>query len=302
MIKLTILGNNSALPAFGRHPTSQVVEIEDQLFLVDCGEATQIQMQRFNIRRRRINYIFISHLHGDHYFGLMGLITSMGLMGRTAPLSIFGPAALKDIIDLQLLVAATTLPYPLLFTALEADRSQILLDERHYQVTSFPVQHRIPCHGFSFTLKHPERRLLPEACKKYEIPTYFFNRLKLGADYIRKDGSIVNNEWVTERGKPDKTYVYCADTRYTEDILPFISNADAIYHESTYLDDNRDKAHERFHSTALQAATLADRARAKRLFLGHFSSKYQDLHLFYLEASKVFPNVEVTVEGTTYEI
>ncbi len=302
MIRITILGNNSALPAFGRHPSSQVVALEEQLFLVDCGEATQIQMQRFNIRRRRINYIFISHLHGDHYFGLMGLITSMGLMGRTAPLHIFGPAALKLIIDLQLEAAATVLPYPLLFTALEPDQSQSLIHEPHYTVLSFPVEHRIPCHGFSFTLKHPERKILPDKCRAYEIPTAFFNRLKKGEDYTRKDGELVKNEWVTQAGPPDKKYVYCADTRTTARILPYIADADGIYHESTYLDDNREKAYQRFHSTALQAATTAAAAGVKRLFLGHFSSKYQDLRVFYEEASSVFPDVEVTVEGTTYEL
>ena len=302
MIKITILGNNSALPAYNRHPTSQVVDIEEQLFLVDCGEATQIQMQRYHIRRRRINYIFISHLHGDHYFGLMGLITSMGLMGRTAPLHLFGPPALQQIVDLQLQVATTVLPYPLHFTALEEGKAQILVDEASYKVESFPVEHRIPCHGFSFTHRHLQRRLLPEQCRHYEIPTAFFARLKNGEDYTRKDGLLVKNEWVTTAGTPDKKYVYCADTRTTDSFLPYILKADLLYHESTYVDNDQKKAFDRFHSTARQAAELAQKAGAGRLLLGHFSSKYQDLSLFYEEASQIFPDVEVSTEGITYEI
>lgn len=301
-IKVTILGNNSALPAYDRHPTSQVVDIREQQFLIDCGEGTQIQMQRYGIRRRRINYIFISHLHGDHYFGLMGLLTSMGLLGRTAELQVFGPPMLKDIIDLQLSVAGTVLPYPILFTAVEEGEARLLVDTSHYSVHCFPVEHRIPCHGFAFTAKSGGRKLLPERCKEYEVPSAFYAHLKNGEDYERKDGFLVKNEWVTEAGPASKRYVYCADTVYTHSFLDHIHNADAVYHESTYLDDHRERAAERFHTTAAQAAELAKAAGAKRLLLGHFSSKYQDLTAFYSEASAIFPDVEITIEGMTYEI
>lgn len=301
-IKVTILGNNSALPAHGRHPTAQVVDIREQQFLVDCGEGTQVQMQRYNIRRRRINHIFISHLHGDHYFGLIGLLTSMGLMGRTAELYLSGPPQLKSIIDLHLSVAGTILPYPIRFHPLEEGTSGLLLDTAHYKVTYFPVEHRIPCHGFAFTAKGGLRKLLPERCREYEIPSAFYPRLKEGENYLRKDGFLVQNEYVTEDGPVDKRYVYCADTRYTHSFLEHIRGADAIYHESTYLSDQSERAAERFHSTAAQAAELARAAEVKRLFLGHFSSKYQELNSFYSEASAIFPDVEVTTEGTTYEI
>lgn len=302
MIKVTILGNNSALPAFGRHPTAQVVAIQEQLFLVDCGEGTQIQLQQFNIRRKRIHYIFISHLHGDHYFGLIGLLSSMALMGRTVPLHIFGPAALKDIIDLQLRVANTTLPYTLHFTAIAEQESKILVDTPHYSVHCFPVMHRISCHGFLFTRKHDPLKLIPEACREYEIPTSFYNRLKKGEDYERRDGLLVRNEWVTAPAPPSKRYAYCADTLYTESFLQHIQGVDMLYHESTYLEDNREKATMRFHSTAAQAATLARKAGVGRLLLGHFSSKYQDLEAFHLEAHAIFPQTTVTTEGCTYEI
>lgn len=302
MIRVTILGNNSALPAYDRHPTAQIIELREQLLLMDCGEGTQIQLQRYNIRRRRINYIFISHLHGDHYFGLIGLLTSMGLLGRTAPLCIYGPPALKDIIDLHLAVAGTTLPYVLHFEGLEEGVVRDLVDTPHFKVSCFPVIHRIPCHGFVFTLKGSGRKLLPEKCKELEIPAAYYNQLKQGEDYLRRDGRLIKNEEVTTEGNPDKRYAYAADTLYTESILPFIRHADALYHESTYLDDNRERAFDRFHSTAAQAAELAGKAAVKRLLLGHFSSKYQDLSPFYTEASAIFPDVEITTEGTTYEI
>ena len=301
-IKLTILGNNSAIPAYDRHPTAQVIDIREQQFLIDCGEGTQMQMQRFNVRRRRINYIFISHLHGDHYFGLIGLLTSMGLMSRTAPLHLFGPTMLKDIIDLHLSVAGVNLPYEIIFTALEEGVSALLVDTPYYAVKSFPVEHRISCHGFLFTAKSSGRKLNPEKCKEYEIPSSFYPHLKQGEDYTRRDGFIVKNGLVTEAGPKDKTYAYCADTRYTLSYLEHIKGADAMYHESTYLDDLRERAIERFHSTALQAAELAKVAGVQKLFLGHFSSKYQDLSVFHTEASSIFPDVEITTEGVTYDI
>lgn len=301
-IKVTILGNNSAIPAFDRHPTAQVVDIREQLFLVDCGEGTQMQMQRYGIRRRRINNIFISHLHGDHYFGLMGLLTSMGLMGRTAELYLFGPPRLKDIVDLHLTVSNNVLPYEIVFVPINDGETKLLVDTPNYSVRCFPVEHRIPCHGFVFTAKSSGRKLLPEKCREYEVPSAFYPYLKQGQDYIRKDNFLVKNEWVTEAGQADKKYAYCADTLYTNSFLEYINGVDALYHEATYLDDLRERAIERFHCTAAQAAGLAKEAGAKRLLLGHFSSKYADLSGFYPEASAIFPDVEITTEGTTYEI
>jgi ribonuclease Z len=301
-IKLTILGNNSAIPGNDRHPTAQIIDIHDQQFLADCGEGTQIQMQRYNIRRKRINYIFISHLHGDHYFGLIGLLTSMGLMGRVNPLYVFGPPALKDIIDLHLAVANTVLPFELHFKALKEGEAELLVDTPHFKVQSFPTEHRIPCHGFLFTAKNNGRKIIPEKCREYEVPSAFYRYLKEGSDYTRKDGVEVKNEWVTEAGPKEKKYAYCADTKYTLSFLEYIKGADAIYHESTYLHDLKERAEERFHTTAQQAAELALKAQVGRLFLGHFSSKYVELDGFYEEASKVFANVEVTGEGVSYEI
>jgi ribonuclease Z len=226
----------------------------------------------------------------------------MGLMGRINPLYLFGPPALIDIIDLQLSVANTTLPFEIHFTALKDNEAKLLVDTPHFSIQSFPVEHRIPCHGFVFTAKNNGRKIIPEKCREYEIPAAFYRHLKEGSDYIRKDGFEVKNEWVTEPGPKEKRYAYCADTRFTLSFLEYVKGADAIYHESTYLHDLKERAEERFHSTAQQAAEFAKAAGAGRLLLGHFSSKYVELDVFREEASKIFPDVEVSAEGMSYEI
>lgn len=300
-MKVTILGNNSALPAFGRHPTSQIVSVYGEDILLDCGEATQIQMQRYGFRWRKMHHIFISHLHGDHYFGLPGLINSMSLLGRTAVLHLYAPANLKKIIDDILQVADTELAYPLHFHPLP-DGSEMLVDTKDFSVTCFPVNHRIACHGFLIERKTKGRKLLPHKCREYEIPAYYYDKIKQGADYERKDGTIVKNEWLTEEGPSPKKYAYCADTVYSEAIIPYIKGADTIYHECTYLDADAEKAKNRFHSTAIEAARIAYLADAKQLLLGHYSSKYRDVLAFQNEAATIFPNVQATIEGAAYEI
>ncbi len=300
-MKVTILGNNSALPAFGRHPSAQAVSVYGELLLIDCGEGTQIQMQRYGLRWRSMHHIFISHLHGDHYFGLPGLLNSMSLLGRTAPLHLYAPAELKPIIDSILLVADTVLFYPLYFHALP-EGIALLADDPSFSVTCFPVEHRIQCHGFLVERKTRGRKLLPEKCNEYGIPAAYYEYLKKGQDYERKDGFLVKNEWVTEDGPAKKRYAYCADTLFTESFLPVIQGADTIYHECTYLEKDAAKALARHHSTAAQAAQIAKLANAKQLILGHFSSKYKELEPFFDEASAIFPNVFVSIEGTAYEV
>jgi ribonuclease Z len=298
MLAVTILGNNSALPMHDRHPTSQLVTNGEQLFLVDCGEGTQIQMNRFKIRRSRIHHIFISHLHGDHYFGLAGLLNSYSLTNRQDPLHLYAPEPLREILDLQFRAAAAHLSYPIHFHTL--GDPEVLVDDRKMVVESFPVNHRIPCWGFRFREKTKPRKIDPRLAYQAGIPPDHFSRLKEGEDYVAKDGRIIPNEAVTKPAPPAVSYAYCADTRYDEHILPFIQDADLLYHEATYLDDQREKATERFHSTASQAATMALKAGASRLLLGHFSSKYEVLDAFREEAEKIFPAVEVCKEGVTY--
>jgi ribonuclease Z len=300
-MKVTILGNNSALPAYGRHPTCQIVWINDEPVMLDCGEAAQIQMQRYGVRWRNLNHICISHMHGDHYFGLPGFINSMSLLGRTNPLYLYAPASLEGILQQIMQVADTELSYPLHFHALQ-EGSELLLDNDVMSIQSFPVEHRIQTHGFMLTRKSGGRKLLPDKCKEYGIPSSYYSQLRKGADYETKEGVIVVNLQVTEEGRPIKKYAYCADTLYTESILPYVQGVDTLYHESTYLDNDREKAMSRYHSTTAQAADIANKAGVKQLLLGHFSSKYKDLAAFKEEAVKTFFNVHVTEEGKTYEI
>lgn len=300
-MRITILGNNSALPAYGRHPTAQAVEVNGEILLIDCGESAQIRMQQFDVKWRKIHHIFVSHLHGDHYFGLPGLINSMSLLGRTTPLHLYGPKELKSILDTILQVADTTLSYELHFHPLP-DGAAVLVDNKLFQVSTFPTEHRIACHGFKVIQKTKGRKLLPEKCREYEIPTYFFDRLKAGEDYECKDGFVVKNEWVTETGPKERSYAYCADTLYTGSFLEHIREVDLLYHECTYLEESIEKAKDRFHSTARQAAMIAQKAKAGKLLLGHYSSKYRDPELFKQEAETVFPNVIASVEGETYEV
>lgn len=300
-MKVTILGNNSALPAFGRHPTSQIVSIHGDALMIDCGEGTQIQMQRFGLKWRKLKHIFISHLHGDHYFGLAGLVNSMSLLGRTLPLHVYGPPELEGMLEAVQKTADTEYAYDFHFHPLPDGRAKIL-DDVGYSVTCFPVEHRIKCHGFFIESKTKGRKILPYQCREYEIPRYFYKRLKEGEDYERKDGTIVKNEWVTTDAPSPRRYAYCADTLYTHSFLDDIKGANTIYHESTYLHDDVAKAEARFHSTAKQAAMLANKAGVEQLLLGHYSSKYKDLHLFEEEAREIFTNVKATIEGSSYDV
>lgn len=300
MFGVTILGNNSAIPAYDRHPTSQVVTLNDQLFLLDCGEGTQMQIARYKIRRSKIHHIFISHLHGDHYFGLIGLVTSMGLLGRESELHIYAPAALQDIIDLQLKVAVTTLPFPLVFHPLE--KEGIIIDNTKFRVECFDTCHRIPCWGFIIREKRKPRKIHKEKVLEYEIPSVFYDRLKDGYDYENKQGGVVKNELVTFANKPARSYAFCADTIYDISIAEKTKDATVLYHETTYLKDLEERAAARFHSTSVQAADIALKAGVQRLLIGHFSSKYESLDAFLSEAQEVFPNTDLAIEGVTYRI
>ena len=301
MFGLTILGNNSAIPAHDRHPTAQVLTFADQVFLIDCGEGTQMQLAKYKVRRSKINHIFISHLHGDHYYGLIGLVTSMGLMGRSLPLHIHGPADLEQIIRLQLSVGGNHLPYPIHFHA-HPEKGGIILSDVKVEVSCFPVQHRITCHGFVFTEKRQPRKILKEAVLETLIPAAFYPRLQQGENYTGKDGIVIKNTDVTIANTPGKTYAYSADTVYDPSIVPHFTGADMLYHETTFLAAETDRAAERFHSTTVQAADIAARAQVKRLLIGHFSSRYENLDELLEEARPVFPHTDLALEGVTYRI
>jgi len=300
MFAVTILGNNSAVPAFDRHPTSQVVTLDGTNYLVDCGEGTQIQLINYKIRRSKISHIFISHLHGDHYFGLIGLLNSFGLLSHQQELHVYGPSPLKEIIDLQLKVAETTLCYPLHIHHIT--EAATLVDNEKISIKCFRTNHRIECYGFSFTEKKQPRKLDPDKAKEQEIPSSFYRRLENGEDYTRKDGTLVKNETVTIAAEPGKRYAFCADTKYDESLLPHIAGFDMIYHETTYLDNLRERAESRFHSTTKQAALIAKKAGVKKLLIGHFSSKYDTLEEFETEAREIFAETRLALEGVCYEV
>ncbi|MBE7173060.1 MAG: ribonuclease Z [Williamsia sp.] len=299
MLAVTILGNNSALPAFDRHPTAQVVTLNEHLFLVDCGEGTQIQIAKYRIRRSRIQKIFISHLHGDHYFGLVGLITTMGLLGRENDLHVYGPAELEPIIQLQLKAGGNHLPFKLQFYTLH---DGMTITEDKFEITCFKVFHRIECYGFVFREVRAPRRINPDKIKLYSIPTPYYDWLRWGHDFVSESGEVIANELVTEPGSGSKSYAYAADTLFERSIACRVKGVDLLYHETTYLHDLAEKATKRFHSTAVQAATIAKEAGVHRLIIGHFSSKYEKLDPFEEEAREIFPSTDLALEGVTYRV
>lgn len=283
-----------------RHPTAQVVTMDDQLYLIDCGEGTQVQMNRFRIRRSRINHIFISHLHGDHYFGLFGLLNSLGLTGRTQDLHLYAPAALEKLLDNVLEAADTDLPYKLIFHPIREEG--ILWDGARMTVSAFAVNHRIECWGFLFREKEKLRKVEADKALQLGIPLDFFPMLKEGHDYLSPQGIHIPNGEVTREPASPRSYAFCADTRYEPSLCRHVEGVNLLYHESTYLKDQEDKAFDRYHSTAAQAAAIAGQAGVKQLLLGHFSSKYEDLDPFREEARKVFSPSDLAIEGTTYLI
>lgn len=300
MLALTILGNNSAIPAFDRNPTAQVLQALDEAYLIDCGEGTQVQLNKYKIRRSKINHIFISHLHGDHYFGLIGLITSLSLLNRTQDLHVHGPAKLEAILQLQLEAANTKLSYNYFFHAITAEG--LIMDNNKLTVHAFQVKHRIECWGFLFREKKNPRKIDAERIKAFEIPAAFYEKLQKGEDYITKKGTIIPNCEVTIAASMPKTYAYCADTIYDESLVNIVSGVDLLYHETTYLKGNEEKAAARFHATTLQAGDIAKKAAVKKLLVGHFSAKYEVLDQFLEEVITVFPNAALALDGVSYLI
>jgi len=298
MFALTILGNNSAIPAFDRNPTAQLLQTLDDSYLIDCGEGTQMQMIKYKVKHSKINHIFISHLHGDHYFGLIGLLSTMSLLGRTNDLHLYAPERLKDIIKLQLDVADSTLCFPLHFHAITNEG--LILDDKKVTVSCFGMQHRIECWGFLFKEKKNPRKINSERANAYEIPASFYDNLHKGEDYINKKGTIIPNSEVTDPATPARSYAYCADTIYDEALADKIKGVGLMYHETTYLKIDHEKATARFHSTTVQAAEIAKKAGVKKLLIGHFSSRYETLDQFHTEASSVFPETELALEGICY--
>ena len=299
---VTVLGSSSATPAFGRNPSSQVVQHSGNYFLVDCGEAAQIQLRRFSLKFQRIDHIFISHLHGDHFLGLPGLLSSMHLLGRTEPLHIYAEQALQEILEVTHLKSRTVLQYPVIFHPLDFKESKTIYKDEKITVKTLIMKHSIPCCGFLFEEKPQPRKLIKEELEKHKIPIAQLEGIKHGNDFIASDGTVIPNNSITLPPLPSRIYACCADTIYREDIIPHILNADLLYHEATFTSDMQERARQTMHSTAKEAATLANKAKAGKLLIGHFSARYKDLTPLLEEARLIFPNTFLALEGEKTDV
>ena len=299
---LTILGCSSATPTSERNPTAQLLGHGEKLFLIDCGEGTQVSLRKMHIHFQRIRHIFISHLHGDHFYGLIGLVSSMHLLGRTKSLHIYGPPMLKEIIDMQLIASQTTLLYPLEFHPTQAEKPEMIFEDGNISISSFPMMHRIPTTGFLFQEKQFERKIRKDVIQLLQIPVHLIPKLRSGDDYIAPDGTVHPNKVITIDPPLPRSYAFCSDTAYFEDIIPVVKGASLLYHETTFMNDRLANATEKYHSTTGQAATIAIKAGAKKLLIGHYSARYDNLQLLLDEARALFPDTELAVDGCVFEI
>lgn len=300
-MKLTILGCHAATPRWDANPTSQVLEVKGHLFLIDCAEGTQVQLRRFNVKFSRIKHIFISHLHGDHFFGLVGLISSFRLLGREADLHIYGPKGIKEVILLQLKLGKSYTNFGLYFHELERMEPQLVFEDKKLTVTTIPLHHRVYTNGFLFQEKRSERNLNVNKARELNIEMSYYHKIKQGADGITKDGTIVPNAVITFDPPTPKSYAYCSDTCYFPQIVPQIATATALYHEATFLDQHHDLAEKTKHSTAKEAAAIAKKAAVGTLILGHYSGRYRSQECFRSEAQELFQNVELAADGKVFE-
>jgi ribonuclease Z len=301
-ISVTILGSNSALPTSERNPTAQVLNASGRFFLIDCGEGTQMQLRRNRVHFGKIDHVFISHLHGDHVFGLPGLISSFGLLGRTNDLHIHGVADLEMVLRPVIDYFSRELPFKVVFHHINPLEKELIYEDAALEVTTFPVEHRIPTVGFLFREKPKERKINKQMCDFYEVPLRVLPKLKKGEDFIPDSGGHVPNTKLTLPAPPSVSYAFCTDTRPLPSVVEVVKGVDMLYHEATFISDQEGLAYKTFHSTARQAAKVALQAGVKKLLIGHFSSRYKDLSPLLSEAREVFPDTEIATEGVTFEI
>jgi ribonuclease Z len=297
--KIHILGCGSATPTLRHAPTAQVVDVRDKLFLIDCGEGTQLQMRRYKVRFNRINHVFISHLHGDHCFGLPGLISTLGMLGRRAELVIHAPEGMDAFLKPVLSQFCKELPYKVRLNSVDPLKHSLIVENRSVAVYSIPLKHRIPTCGFLFSEKSSEPHIIREMLDFYQIPLREIAAIKRGADFIAADGTVVPHAQLIRPATPPKRYAYCSDTAFSPAVVPYIEGVDCLYHESTFLEKDLLRAKDTFHSTARQAAEIAARAGVKQLVLGHYSARYYDPDDFTKEAEAIFPHVVLAEEGKT---
>ncbi len=297
---VTVLGSSSALPTSSRYPTAHLLNANERFFLIDCGEGTQIQLRKFKFRLLKINHIFISHLHGDHYFGLFGLLSSLSLLGRTNDLHIFAHSDLEDILNFQF--KYYDLGFKLVFHPIKNNFAGILFEDKQLIVSTFPLKHRITSNGFIFQEKQKDKNLIKEMVQFYQLGIKDILKIKQGEDFVDKEGRLIPNSRLTIPSYKPRSYAFCSDTAFAPSIVKHIHGVDLLYHESTFTDALIKRAEETGHSTARQAAEIAKMANVKKLLLGHFSARYKDLSIFKNEAIEVFDNSEIVNEGQTYEI
>lgn len=301
-MKLTILGCYSATPRKFNNPTAQLLEIKGRLFLIDCGEGTQVALRKSKSKFARVKHIFISHLHGDHFYGLIGLISTFHLLGRDATLTIYGPTGIRQVIELQLKFSGSKLNFPLEFIELESRESIKIYEDEKLTVSTIPLDHRVYTNGFLFQEKEGERKLNVDAAEEYNIDKSYYRKLKLGYDVINNKGKLIENHLVTFPPEPPKSYAFCSDTKYSPKIIPLIKNVSVLYHESTFLETHKEYCDITKHSTAKQAATIAKNAKVGKLILGHYSTRYESIELFKDEAQKVFKNTDIADDYKVFEI
>lgn len=294
---LHILGCGSALPTQRHLPTSQVINLREKLLMIDCGEGAQLAWRRTHLSPMKLGHIFISHAHGDHVFGLPGLISTMGLLGRTATLHIFGPAELKSFLDIILQQFCAGLEYEVVFTAVDTRKHEVIFEDRSMEVTTLPLHHLVPCCGFLIKEKPTLPHIRREMIDFYEIPNWAINNIKQGADWTMPDGTIVPHTKLTSPPDPVRSYAYCSDTMPVKHLPEWIEGVDTLFHEATFADSDAQRANQVGHSTARQAATIAKEAKVKRLVIGHFSARYDDEQILLKEAQEVFPNTILASEG-----
>ena len=300
-MKLTILGCYAATPRTFTNPTSQILEIKNRLFLIDCGEGTQVQLRKNKIKFSKINHVFISHLHGDHFFGLIGLVSTFSLLGRTTELHIHGPKGIKEIITMQLRLSNSWTNYDLIFHELQSKESEIIYEDDKVLVKTIPLNHRVYTNGFLFQEKVGARKLNADAVQDYEIESCYYQNIKNGKDIMLEDGRLIENDKLTFDPVPAKSYAFCSDTAYHESIIPIIQNADVLYHEATFLQSEESLAKKTLHSTAKEAAMIALKSNVKQLILGHYSTRYESIEMFKQEAETIFPDVLLADDGKSFE-
>ncbi|AWH86107.1 ribonuclease Z [Flavobacterium album] len=301
-MNLTILGCYAATPRTLTNPTSQVLEMKNRMFLIDCGEGTQVQLRKNKLRFSKINHVFISHLHGDHYYGLIGLVSTFSLLNRKTDLHIYGPKGTKEITLLQLKLSNSWTGYNLYFHELESKEPEVVFEDDKVIVSTIPLKHRVYTNGFLFREKPGERKLDINAVQAHGIHTAYYQKIKNGSDITLDDGRVIPNSELTFDPPAPKSYAFCSDTIYDESIVPLIKDVDVVYHESTFLDSEAHLCEKTMHTTAKQAATIAKMANVKQLILGHFSTRYNSIEPFREEAQTIFENVLLADDGKVFEL